>query len=73
MQNIKESPHQRFERLATKRTREALDKLRIWGNLANSNAYEYSEEDVRKIFSAIEEQIKTVKAKFKSPRKEFKL
>lgn len=70
---LKENPSERFKRLATKRTKDVLNKLRILGNCANRSAYEYTEEDIRKIFSTIEEQLKTIKAKFKMPRKDFKL
>jgi hypothetical protein len=69
-----ETKREKFLRLATQRTREVLDRLRILGNCANRQLYEYSESDVRKIFSAIEEQLKAVKAKFTTIKeKEFKL
>jgi hypothetical protein len=69
-----ETKREKFLRLATQRTREVLDRLRILGNCANRQLYEYSENDVRKIFSAIEDQLKAVKAKFTTIKeKEFKL
>lgn len=69
-----ETREQRFKRIATMRTNRALDDLRLLGNLSNKSAYSYSDEDVRRIFSAVENQLKSVKAKFKSPKKkEFKL
>jgi hypothetical protein len=69
-----ETKREKFLRLATQRTREVLDRLRILGNCANRQLYEYSESDVRKIFSAIEDQLKAVKAKFTTIKeKEFKL
>lgn len=54
----------RFKRLATRRTNATLDKLRLLGNLSNKSNYEYTEEDIKKIFSAIDEDLKRVKAKF---------
>jgi hypothetical protein len=70
----KETRREKFERLATQRTNEVLKKLRILGNCANKNFYEYSDTDVRKIFSAIEEELRLVKARFlNSKRREFKL
>ncbi len=62
--NNNETPEERFKRLATSRTNAVLDKLRILGNLSNRQLYVYSEEDVEKIFSAINKEVKTVRAKF---------
>jgi hypothetical protein len=63
----------RFKRLAPSRTNEVLDKLRILGNCADSRTYSYTEEEVDKIFRAIDEQTKIIKAKFKKPKKGFRL
>lgn len=63
---------ERFRRLAQVRTDAVLQKVRILGNCANKSAYDYSEEEVNKMFGAIEEQLKVIKAKFKKPRKQFK-
>jgi hypothetical protein len=69
-----ENKKERFKRLATLRTKAVLQRLRILGNCANRQAYEYTEEDIKKIFSTIEEQIKIIRSKFYFPRdKEFKL
>jgi hypothetical protein len=69
-----ETKREKFLRLATQRTQEVLDRLRILGNCANRQLYEYTESDVKKIFSAIEDQLKAVKAKFTTIKeKEFKL
>jgi len=69
-----ETPEQRFERLATLRTNAVLDRLRILGNLSNRQMYNYSEEDVDKIFSAINKQVKEARAKFNAQKQErFKL
>lgn len=65
---------QRFERLATKRTNAVLEKLRLLGNLSFKVNYEYSEEDINKIFSAIESRLRIIKTKFLAEtKKEFKL
>lgn len=66
---------EKFKRLAEKRTNEVLKKLRILGNCANRNAYDYSEDEINKIFSAIEKATKEVKSKFQflSTEKKFKL
>ncbi len=72
--NKNETPEQRFKRIAEVRTNAVLNRLRILGNLSNRQMYGYSEEDINKIFSAINKQIKEVRAKFNSRKeKEFKL
>lgn len=63
-----------FRKLAEKRTNAILEKVRILGNLANRSAYEYSEDEVRKIFSAIDEELRATKAKFRGGlKREFRL
>ena len=65
---------QRFRRLATQRTNAVLHRLQILGHCANPQLYDYSEEDVRKIFRAIDSEVKAIKAKFSnSNRSEFQL
>lgn len=73
--NIKqETRHERFKRIAAKRTNEILEKIRILGNCSNKSSYEYTEEEVNKIFSEIEKQLKLTKAKFLAGKRErFKL
>lgn len=72
--NNNETPEERFKRIATLRTNAVLDKLRILGNLSNRQIYSYSEEDINKIFSAINKQLREVKIKFDSHKQErFKL
>lgn len=55
-----------FRRLAERRTNAVLERLRILGNLSNRSAYAYSDEDVRKIFRAIERELRLTRAKFRS-------
>ena len=38
--------------------------LQLLGNCSNSSAYDYSQEDVDKIFSAIEFEVKEARKKF---------
>lgn len=65
-----ETRKEKFKRLATYRTNLVLEKLRILGNLSNKSNYEYTEEDLKKIFSAIDEDLKRVKAKFSLTNKQ---
>ena len=51
---IKENKKDRFIRLANKRVNNVLDQLRLIGNLSDSRYYDYSQEDIKKIFSSIQ-------------------
>ena len=46
----KSEKRERFKRLAVYRTNEILRRLKVLGNCANRSAYDYSEEDINKIF-----------------------
>ncbi len=61
-------------RLAEKRTNAVIDKIRILSNCANPYAYEWEEDDVRKMFQAIDNEVRIAKVKFQSARRRsFKL
>ena len=66
---VVESKRGTFLRLAEKRTNAVINKVRILGNCSNPYAYEYSEEDIRRIFSAIEREIRTAKGRFRNHTK----
>ena len=59
-----ETRHERFKRIAGKRTNDVLEKVRILGNCSNRSSYEYSKDEINKIFSEIDRQLKLTKAKF---------
>jgi hypothetical protein len=74
MNKNQEQNRERFKRLATQRTNMVLQKLKVLGNCANRSAYDYTEEDINKIFSEIERRVKETKSKFHfTKNKEFKL
>lgn len=60
----KETKRERFLRIAESRTKKVLKMIRLLGNCANRSAYDYNEEDVKKIFNAIEREVKMAKSKF---------
>ena len=64
-----------FKRLAERRTNEVLRRVKILGNCSNRSSYDYSEEEVNKIFAEIEKKIREVKGKFTFPNRDraFKL
>ena len=64
MSKEKESKREKFVRLAEARTNKILDMLQLLGNCANTNAYEYSQQDVDQIFNAIETEVREAKKKF---------
>lgn len=61
---MEETRQQRFKRIAGARTNKILDMLKLLGNCSNTGNYEYSDNDVKKIFNAIESEVKASKAKF---------
>ena len=58
-----------FKRLAEARGNKVLKDLRLVGNLANRNNYEYSDREVNILFSAIEQELRAVKAGFQRNKK----
>ena len=55
---------EKFVSLAEKRVTRTIKDIRLIGNLSNKNNYSYEEKDVRKIISTLEDEIKTLKARF---------
>ena len=64
--NTTETKNERFARLAEGRVNATLDKLRLIGQLANRRNYEYTDEQVAVIFRAIQKELNSTKAKFRS-------
>ena len=73
MSNQKE---ENFKRLAENRTNKIIDMLRLLGNLSNTSNYSYSEEQVKTIFSAIEQELEIQRNRFvtkQATKKKFRL
>ena len=69
-----ESRKDRFNRIASKRTNEIINKIRILGNCSNKSSYEYSKEDIDKIFNTLNLELKETKSKFSTnQRTKFEL
>jgi len=66
---------ERFKKVASRRVQEILNKLRLLRNCANKSNYSYSDEQVRKVISTIEDEWKKVKLEFSKhkSKKEFSL
>lgn len=58
------SRRERFLRVAQRRTREILHKIHLLGNCSNRSAYEFTDEEVGKIFDAIEEELRVAQSRF---------
>ncbi len=68
-----ETKEERFKRIASARTSRILDDLRLLGNCANKGTYSYSEQDVNKIFSTMDKELKRVKGLFSKHEDNFSL
>ena len=61
---FKENKRKKFLELANSRVNKTLSGIKLIGNLSRKNNYEYSEEDVKTIFNALEKELKAAKALF---------
>jgi len=74
MEDRQSEKRERFKRLAIQRTNSVLQRIKVLGNCSNRSAYDYTEDEINKIFSEIERRLKETKAKFHFTRnKVFKL
>lgn len=59
---------ERFRKVASRRVKEILNKMRLLKNCANKNNYSYTEEQADKIVSAIGNEWKRVCVEFKNSK-----
>ena len=64
MAKIQETKRDKFVRLAEARTNKIIDMIQLLGNCSNLGAYDYTQQDVDKIFTAIENELREAKKKF---------
>ena len=57
---------ERFLRVAERRTNNILSDLRLLGNCSNRQNYEFSPEDVKRIFQALDAEVRRIKGLFES-------
>jgi DNA-binding transcriptional regulator GbsR (MarR family) len=72
----KEDKNLKFKRVATKRVNDILKKFDLLENCANKSHYNYTNDEVNKIFKTLEKRLKEVKASYKLEKqlsKDFKL
>jgi len=63
-----ETKHDKFKRIATRRVRDIIKKIENIGKLS-APVYEYSEEEIEKIFASIQETLDNAKNKFFAKQK----
>jgi hypothetical protein len=54
----------KFVELAEARVTKAMGQLRLIGNLSNRSAYEFSDDDVKKIFRALQRELDSARSRF---------
>ena len=71
----RKSRRERFEKVAQRRTNQALNSIRLIANCANKHNYEYGPSDVQKIIRALKEEVNDLQRTFnsKESKGDFKL
>lgn len=54
----------KFVELANNRVNRTIKDIRLIGNLSNRAAYEYSEEDAKKIIRALQRELDNLRSRF---------
>ena len=69
-----ETKEERFIRVAEKRVNRVLENLRLLSNCSNRRMYNWTDEQIKRIWSAIDRDLKECKMAFENKKKqEFKL
>lgn len=70
-----ETKREKFKRVAENRTNRIIKDLSLLGNCSNKSNYDYTDADIKKIFSAIDAALKIAKDRYKiqEGNKKFKL
>ncbi|TKW61389.1 MAG: hypothetical protein DI628_01825 [Blastochloris viridis] len=55
----------KFIELAENRVNKALKDIQLIGNLSNKGAYDFTDEDLRKIIKALDREMASLKERFK--------
>jgi ABC-type Fe3+-hydroxamate transport system substrate-binding protein len=59
----------KFIELAKSRVNRAINMIRLISNLANKSHYDYTSEQAKKIIKALNDEVKSVEAKFASKKR----
>ncbi|MDT3684767.1 MAG: hypothetical protein RO009_06975 [Pseudorhodoplanes sp.] len=66
---VRENDREKFVQLAQARVNKALKDIQLIGNLSNRSNYDYTDEDVTKIFKALNEELAACKKRFDTKKK----
>lgn len=61
---MRERDRQKFVDLANKRVSKALHDIQLIGNLSNKSNYHYTEQDVTKMFKALNAELRACRKRF---------
>lgn len=60
----READREKFKELAEKRVNKTIKDIKLIGNLSNKSNYSYTEQDVKKIYSALKKELDLMKSRF---------
>ena len=66
---VREDDRDKFVKLAEARVAKALKAIQLIGNLSNTSNYDFTDDDVAKIFRAINDEITTCRRRFEFARR----
>lgn len=66
---MREQDRNKFVALANNRVHKALKSIQLIGNLSNRSNYDYTDDDVSKIFRALQEEINACRKRFEMASK----
>jgi hypothetical protein len=61
---------ERFLEIAQRRTKQVMRDLRLLGNCGNKSAYEYTDDEVEKIFAAIQRELDLARSRFRTEERQ---
>ncbi len=66
---MREQDRKKFKELASKRVNRAIKDIALIGNLSNKSNYDYTEDDINKIFKAIQDEVNACRKRFEMANK----
>lgn len=66
---VRENDREKFVKLAQSRVNKTIKDIQLIGNLSNRSNYDYTEEDVAKIFRALTDELTACKKRFELSRR----
>lgn len=59
-----ETKRDKFIRIAEARTNKAAEMIKLLGNCANKSTYDYTEDDIKRVFSYLEREMRNARNRF---------